>query len=141
MFQPNTVKIFLHWSPSGGWFTQHSLEVRGNDLKLCQGRFRLDTGKKFSLTEWSGIGISCCVFLCLPWDVLSCPGDITTALKASTPASSRPFPLLLLLIDQYYIHIGAQRNFAAFTVPSWNRNNSMLNHVIQKNSQPWVRLG
>lgn len=35
------------------------------------------------------------LWLCLSlssWDMLSCPGDITTALKASTPASSRPFP-------------------------------------------------
>lgn len=54
----NTVKIFSQCFPSGGWFTQHTLEVRGNDHKLCQKRFTLDARKKFSWTEWSGIGIS-----------------------------------------------------------------------------------
>lgn len=61
--------------------------------------------------------------------------------KLTTAGQNCRFPLLPSLIDQYYIHIGTQRNLAAFTVPSWNRNNSILNHVIQKTSQPWVRLG
>lgn len=31
-----------------------------------------------------------CSSVCVPWDVLSCPGDVTTALKASTTATSFP---------------------------------------------------
>lgn len=31
-----------------------------------------------------------CAFLCLPQNVLSCPGDTTTALKASTTATNSP---------------------------------------------------
>lgn len=48
-------------------------------------------GNELICNQFSLCGCGC-VFLCLPWDMLSCPGDITTALKASTPASSRPFP-------------------------------------------------
>ena len=33
--------------------------MRGNGLKLCQGRFRLDIRKNFLLKEWSDIGIGC----------------------------------------------------------------------------------
>ena len=33
--------------------------MRGNGLKLCQGRFRLDIRKISLLKEWSGIGTGC----------------------------------------------------------------------------------
>jgi len=36
-----------------------SNRMRGNGLKLHQGRFRLDAGKMFLLKEWSGIGTGC----------------------------------------------------------------------------------
>jgi len=42
-----------------GLFSQlTSNRIRGNGLKLCQGRFRVD-GKMSLLKEWSGIGTGC----------------------------------------------------------------------------------
>jgi len=43
-----------------GLFSQVTSDrMRGNGLKLRQGRFRLDIGKNFLLKEWSDIGTGC----------------------------------------------------------------------------------
>ena len=42
-----------------GLFSQATNRTQGNNRKLCQGRFRLDIRKTFSLREWSGTGMAC----------------------------------------------------------------------------------
>lgn len=59
--------IALYSSLKGGWsqvgfglFCHVSRKtMKGNDLNLHQGRFRLDIRRKIFLKEWSGFGISC----------------------------------------------------------------------------------
>lgn len=63
------------------YFGQASVEVtskRAGNEQICRQFFSL-------------YGCGCALLLCLPRGVLSGPGDITTALKPSTTASSRPF--------------------------------------------------
>lgn len=38
-------------------FLVHATDDKGQGLRLCQGRFRLDIGKNYSLKEWLNIGM------------------------------------------------------------------------------------